>query len=186
MTSQVFIMTICDGMALLITVQNDDDDARHQGSLVTPICHITNDSLQHHFSSIFSNSLKMLPLAGRGIIMQFSKKDVYAFILAVKEIIAQLGLILKPVWLVSLTKIIDLAFIEKTWTQPKTFLTNILISFNDSLCKDTIQFICWSYLETAPTDVNFIWSTVRAGLSSPVHRCPCQFIQKLMVCQWVK
>ena len=58
MSSQVIIMRICDGMVLLITVQNDDvDDARHQGSLVMPISHVINDGLRRHFSSIFSNSL---------------------------------------------------------------------------------------------------------------------------------
>ena len=65
MSTQVVIMTICDGMALLITVQNDDDyEARCQGSLVTPICHVINEGLQRHFFSIFSNLLMTPPLAG--------------------------------------------------------------------------------------------------------------------------
>ena len=54
-------MTICDGMALLIIVQNDDD-ARRYGSLVTPRHYVINDDLGRHFSLIFSNSLMMPPL----------------------------------------------------------------------------------------------------------------------------
>ena len=50
-------------MALLITVQNDDDDdARHSGSLLMPKTSCHNDILERHFSSIFSNLLITPPL----------------------------------------------------------------------------------------------------------------------------
>ena len=64
MSIPVSIMTICDGMALLIIVQNDDD-ARRYGYLVMLMRYVINDDLQRHFSLIFSNLLMTPPLGIR-------------------------------------------------------------------------------------------------------------------------
>ena len=57
---------ICDGMAFIIIVQNDDgNDAMRHGFLVTPRRYVINEDLGHHFSSIFSNSLLTPPLDQR-------------------------------------------------------------------------------------------------------------------------
>ena len=58
----VVIMTVGDGLVLLIIVQNDDD-ARRYGSLATPRRYLISDVLRHHFSSICSNLLMTLPFA---------------------------------------------------------------------------------------------------------------------------
>ena len=55
MSTPGVIMMICDGPALLIIVQNDDEDGvRHYGYLVMPRRYFINDNLRRHFSSIFS------------------------------------------------------------------------------------------------------------------------------------
>ena len=61
MSRPVVIITVCDGIALLIIVQNDDE-ARRYGSLVTLRRYVINDDLQSHFSLIFFNSLMTLSL----------------------------------------------------------------------------------------------------------------------------
>ena len=64
MSTPVIITMICDGPALLIIGQNEDDnDARRYGSLVTPRRYVINVDLRRHFSLIFSNPLMMLPFA---------------------------------------------------------------------------------------------------------------------------
>ena len=51
MSTEIVIMTTCDGPALKIIVQNDDDDdARRYGTLETPRPYVINDDLGHHFS----------------------------------------------------------------------------------------------------------------------------------------
>ena len=74
MSTPVIIMMIYDGPALLIIVQNDnDDDAWCYGSLVTPRRNIRNDNLRRHFSTIFSNPLMMPTVDLQGIICILSK-----------------------------------------------------------------------------------------------------------------
>ena len=66
MTIFVIVIIICRHRHFfiifpLIVVQNDDD-ARHYGSLVMPRRYVINDDLRRHFSSIFSNPLMTPPL----------------------------------------------------------------------------------------------------------------------------
>ena len=77
MATQIDIMTICDGPALLIVVQNDNNnDARRYGYLVMPRRYVINEDLQRHFSLILSKPLMTPPLARQA---KNSIKIIYPF-----------------------------------------------------------------------------------------------------------